>query len=56
MIFQVGLDGVIGGLFIALGERALPILERRGLFENEASPVDQRHLLQALRFLLGIPI
>ena len=53
--FQAGLDGVMGGLFIALGERALPILERRGLFENEASPVDQRHLLQALRFCWEYP-
>ena len=53
--FQAGLDGVMGGLFIALGEQALPILERRGLFENEASPVDQRHLLQALRFCWEYP-
>lgn len=53
--FQAGLDGVLGGLFIALGEQALPILERRGLFENDASPVDQRHLLQALRFCWEYP-
>ena len=53
--FQAGLDGIMAGLFIALGEQALPILERRGLFENEASPVDQRHLLQALRFCWEYP-
>ena len=53
--FQVGLDGIIAGLFIALGERALPILERQGLFEDEASPVNQRHLLQALRFCWEYP-
>ena len=53
--FQVGLDGIIAGLFIALGERALPILERQGLFDNDASPVDQRHLLQALRFCWEYP-
>ncbi len=53
--FQAGLDGIMAGLFIALGKRSLPVLERQGLFENEASPVDQRHLLQALRFCWEYP-
>ena len=53
--FQAGLDGIMAGLFIALGEQALPVLKRKGLFENTASPVDQRHLLQALRFCWEYP-
>ena len=53
--FQAGLDGIMAGLFIALGEQALPVLKRQGLFENTASPVDQRHLLQALRFCWEYP-
>ena len=53
--FQAGLDGIMAGLFIALGKQALPVLERENLFENEASPVNQRHLLQALRFCWEYP-
>jgi len=53
--FQAGLDGIMAGLFLAMGEHALPILERQNIFENEASPVSQRHLLQALRFCWEYP-
>ena len=53
--FQAGLDGIMAGLFLALGKQALPVLERTSLFEDEASPVNQRHLLQALRFCWEYP-
>ena len=53
--FQAGLDGIMAGLFIALGKQALSVLERENLFENEVSPVNQRHLLQALRFCWEYP-
>ncbi len=53
--FQTGLDGIIAGLFIALGEKTLPLLERQKLFQSDASPINQRHLLQALRFCWEYP-
>ncbi len=53
--FQTGLDGIIAGLFIALGENTLPLLERQKLFQSDASPINQRHLLQALRFCWEYP-
>lgn len=48
--FRAGFDGLLAGLFVALGRDALPVIESLGLLEPDASPVDQRHLLQALRF------
>lgn len=48
--FRAGFDGLLAGLFVALGRNALPVIESLGLLEPNASPVDQRHLLQALRF------
>lgn len=48
--FRAGYDGLLAGLFVALGSDALPVIESLGLLEPDASPVDQRHLLQALRF------
>ena len=53
--FQTGLDGIIAGLFIALGEKTLPLLEHQKLFQSDASPINQRHLLQALRFCWEYP-
>jgi len=48
--FRAGYDGLLAGLLVARGEAALPVIESLGLLEPAASPVDQRHLLQALRF------
>lgn len=48
--FRAGIDGLMGGLLVAEGERGLEYLERRGLFGPAARPVDKRHLLSALRF------
>jgi len=53
--FKTGLDGIIAGLFIAIGKKTLPLLKREGLFRNDASPINQRHLLQALRFCWEYP-
>ena len=41
--FQAGLDGIMAGLFIALGKHTAGF-RSENLFENEASPVNQRHL------------
>lgn len=48
--FQAGTDGLLAGLLIADGTQAVNTLTALGLFAKTASPVDQRHLLQALRF------
>jgi hypothetical protein len=48
--FRAGFDGLLGGLLVAEGTAGLDALERRGLFAPTARPLDQRHLLAALRF------
>ena len=48
--FRSGYDGLLAGLFIAAGVEAPAVIESLGLLATAASPVDQRHLLQALRF------
>lgn len=48
--FRAGFDGVLAGLLVAEGERGLEYLRGRGLFGPGARPLDQRHLLAALRF------
>lgn len=48
--FRAGFDGLMGGILVAEGPRGLEHLENRGLFGPDARPVDQRHLLSALRF------
>lgn len=48
--FRAGFDGLLGGLLVAEGTSGLDAIERRGLFAPTARPLDQRHLLAALRF------
>jgi hypothetical protein len=48
--FRAGFDGLMGGILVAEGPRGLEHLDSRGLFGPDARPVDQRHLLSALRF------
>ena len=48
--FRAGFDGLMGGVLVAEGPRGLEYLEGRGLFGPDARPVDQKHLLSALRF------
>ena len=48
--FQAGTDGLLAGLLIADGTTAVTKINTLGLFAETGSPVDQRHLLQALRF------
>lgn len=48
--FRAGFDGLLGGLLVAEGKAALEEFAELGLFEETARPVDQRHLLAALRF------
>jgi len=48
--FRAGFDGLLGGLLVADGVAGLEALDRRGLFAPTARPLDQRHLLAALRF------
>lgn len=48
--FRAGFDGLLGGLLVAEGAAGLEALDRRGLFGPTARPLDQRHLLAALRF------
>lgn len=48
--FRAGFDGLLAGLLVAEGTAGLDALEHRGLFVPTARPLDQRHLLAALRF------
>lgn len=48
--FRAGFDGILAGLLVAEGTAGLDSLERRGLFGPAARPLDQRHLLAAVRF------
>jgi hypothetical protein len=48
--FRAGFDGLLGGMLVALGSPSFDEFERLGLFAPTARPVDQRHLLAALRF------
>jgi hypothetical protein len=48
--FRSGFDGILGGLLVAEGAGALARFEQLGLFPPTGRPVDQRHLLRALRF------
>jgi len=48
--FRAGFDGLLGGLLAAEGAAALDEFSQLGLFDRSARPVDQRHLLGALRF------
>ena len=48
--FRAGFDGLLAGLLMAEGTAGLDKLDRRGLFAPTARPLDQRHLLAALRF------
>jgi hypothetical protein len=48
--FRAGFDGILGGLLVADGVAGLEAIDRRGLLDAAARPVDQRHALTALRF------
>ncbi len=48
--FRAGYDGLLAGLLVAEGTAALDAFVKTGLFDRSARPVDQRHLLAALRF------
>jgi hypothetical protein len=48
--FRAGFDGLLGGVLVAEGEAGLTYLAGLGLLGPEARPVDQRHMLSALRF------
>jgi hypothetical protein len=48
--FRAGFDGLMGGVLVAEGGAGLDYLERLGLTTPAGRPVDQRHLLSALRF------
>lgn len=48
--FRAGFDGLLAGLLVAEGAQGLDFLDERGLFAADARPVDQKHLLAALRF------
>jgi hypothetical protein len=48
--FRAGFDGILAGVLVAEGEKGLDFLTLRGLFGPGARPMDQRHLLAALRF------
>jgi hypothetical protein len=51
--FRAGFDGILGGLLVADGEAGLDWIEGRGLLDAAAArarPLDQKHLLAALRF------
>lgn len=48
--FRAGFDGMLAGVLVAEGAQGLDYLKERGLYDRSARPLDQRHLLAALRF------
>lgn len=48
--FRAGFDGLMGGVLVAEGQAGLEYLEGLGIAGPAGRPVDQRHLLAALRF------
>jgi hypothetical protein len=51
--FRAGFDGILGGLLVAEGDAGLDWIVARGLLDatsGRARPLDQKHLLAALRF------
>ena len=48
--FRAGFDGLMGGVLAAEGQSGLEYLEGLGIAGPAGRPVDQRHLLAALRF------
>jgi hypothetical protein len=48
--FRAGFDGILAGVLVAEGAQGLDYLRERGLADGDARPLDQRHLLAALRF------
>ncbi len=48
--FRAGFDGLLGGLLVVEGADGLDTIESLGLLDATARPVDQRHVLSALRF------
>lgn len=48
--FRAGFDGLLAGVLVAEGAQGLERLAALGLLAPTARPVDQRHLLTALRF------
>jgi hypothetical protein len=48
--FRAGFDGLMGGVLVAEGVAGLDYLESLGIAGPAGRPVDQRHLLAALRF------
>lgn len=48
--FRAGFDGLLAGLLVSDGPSGLDVIDRLGLLAPTARPVDQRHVLAALRF------
>ena len=48
--FRAGFDGMLAGVLVAEEAKGLDYLRERGLYDRTARPLDQRHLLAALRF------
>jgi len=48
--FRAGFAGILAGALVAEGEQGLVYLRKRGFLSPAARPIDQRHLLSALRF------
>ena len=48
--FRAGFAGILGGELVAEGEQGLAYLRERGFLSPAGRPIDQRHLLSALRF------
>lgn len=48
--FRAGYDGILAGMLVAEGAHGLDWIEDRGLTLRAPRPLDQKHLLAALRF------